>query len=121
MFYISLTNKTKFQFHMIRKFLFLFFVCSLILISDSSFASHGMGGEITYECQGNGMFIFRVKFYRDCNGINAPTAITISTTHVIGSIVANLTAQNDLSPKGFLSNGITSLSYLFCGKYWKSN
>jgi hypothetical protein len=108
MFYISLTNKTKFQFHMIRKFLFLFFVCSLILISDSSVASHGMGGEITYECQGNGMFIFRVKFYRDCNGINAPTAITISTTHVIGSIVANLTAQNDLSPKGFLSNGITS-------------
>lgn len=32
-----------------------------------------MGGEITWECQGNGAYVFQLRFYRDCNGGAGPT------------------------------------------------
>jgi gliding motility-associated-like protein len=43
-------------------------------------ASHGTGDEISWECQGNGQYIFRLNFYRDCNGIAAPNSINLTTT-----------------------------------------
>lgn len=44
-------------------------------------ASHVMGGEITWECQANGQYIFTLKVYRDCNGINLPTNNQIIEAH----------------------------------------
>lgn len=35
-------------------------------------AAHIIGGEITYECLGNGDYKFTMKIYRDCNGGGAP-------------------------------------------------
>jgi len=35
-------------------------------------ASHVLGGEIRWECLGNGRFIFFAKVFRDCTGINLP-------------------------------------------------
>ena len=46
--------------------LFFFF----IIYGNSIFATHIMGGEITWECQNNGQYIFTLKVYRDCNGIS---------------------------------------------------
>jgi hypothetical protein len=45
------------------------------------FADHMMGGEITWQCQPNGNFVFTLKLYRDCNGIPGIFgSITMQTT-----------------------------------------
>ena len=72
----------------------------LFLTPFNSFSSHLMGGEITWTCDGSGNFIFRVKLYRDCNGIPGPSGINLSTNAPIGSISCALIQQNDISPVG---------------------
>ena len=55
----------------------LFIKISIFLLAmffgTSSFATHIMGGEITWECLNNGQYVFTLKVYRDCNGINYNT------------------------------------------------
>jgi hypothetical protein len=63
-------------------------------------ASHIIGGEITWRCDGNGQFIFQLKLYRDCNGVSGPGSITLITNAPIGSINCPLISQNDISPQG---------------------
>ncbi len=93
---------------MIQKFLTLLIACGFLLASDVSFASHQMGGEITYECQGNGMYKFRLKFYRDCNGVTPNPTVDIQTTvPSMPVITAVLVTQTDISPQGLKSNGFT--------------
>jgi len=36
-------------------------------------ATHAMGGELTYQCLGNNRWEVTLNFYRDCNGVAAPT------------------------------------------------
>lgn len=36
-------------------------------------ATHAMGGELTYRCLGNNQWEVTLNFYRDCNGVAAPT------------------------------------------------
>ncbi len=50
----------------------LIFSC---LFFNKTHASHIMGGEITWECQSNGTFIFTMTIYRDCKGIALPTTL----------------------------------------------
>ncbi len=77
-----------------------------ILCSYSSFASHGMGGEITWACDGLGNYIFTVKFYRDCNGIPGPASITLSTNVPgVPTIDCPLLSQTDISPDGANGTG----------------
>ncbi len=45
--------------------LFLF----LFLIPNQSRSSHIIGGEVYWECLGNGRFVFKMNIYRDCSGI----------------------------------------------------
>ncbi|MDP4266187.1 MAG: gliding motility-associated C-terminal domain-containing protein [Bacteroidota bacterium] len=40
----------------------------LLFIASYSFASHIMGGEITWECLSNGYYKFHVNLYKDCSG-----------------------------------------------------
>ncbi len=90
-----------------RIFRNLTLVLSVFLAGTTTlFASHGMGGEITWRCLGNGQFIFQMKFYRDCNGIPGPNSTSLTTNHPIGTINMPLVAQNDISPVGFESDGI---------------
>ncbi len=72
-------------------------------------ASHYRGGEITWTCQGNGMYMFHLKFYRDCNGIPGPAAVILSTS-IPGtpSINMSLVQQFDISPGGLQANGTTA-------------
>jgi hypothetical protein len=44
----------------------LVFLLSLFLGSVESYATHILGGEITYQCDGTGQFVFRVRVYYDC-------------------------------------------------------
>ncbi len=89
------------RFTLIGLFVFVF-IC---IAPSTLLASHGMGGEITWQCQGNGDFIFQMKFYRDCNGVPGPASVTLNTNHPIGSITLAKIQQNDISPDGFLVSG----------------
>ena len=81
----------------------------LSLNADSCYASHGMGGEITWTCSGSGNFRFQMKFYRDCNGVQGPNSITLSTTVPgVPSIPLTLVTQMDISPNGLNSAGTTA-------------
>lgn len=46
---------------------------ALLLWQGEARATHAMGGELTYECIGTGQYRVRLNFYRDCNGVAAPT------------------------------------------------
>ena len=56
----------------------LFIILSLVGFSNI-FASHYMGGEITWQCLSNGRYRFIMKLYRECNGITYGTTETMST------------------------------------------
>ncbi|MDQ3051177.1 MAG: PKD domain-containing protein, partial [Bacteroidota bacterium] len=84
------------------------FIGSLIP-SSNLYASHGMGGEVTWTCLPSGQFRFELKFYRDCNGIPGPASISLTTTVPgVPNIPLPLFDQNDISPVGLASNGITA-------------
>ncbi|MEP7169316.1 MAG: T9SS type A sorting domain-containing protein [Bacteroidota bacterium] len=84
----------------------IFLLLSVIFCSYTSFASHGMGGEITWSCDGTGNYIFNVKFYRDCNGIPGPPNIDLSTNVPgVPTINCPLLAQTDISPDGGAGTG----------------
>lgn len=83
----------------LKRLLFL-----LILVSGISSrlsASHLMGGEITWTCQGSGQYVFQMKLYRDCNGVQGPPTTTLSVYNnpSLLSIPLNLVSQIDISPQ----------------------
>lgn len=84
------------------KGVFVLFACllSFLCLSPTAQASHLMGGEITWECQGNGQYIFKLQFYRDCNGINTPSTVTLTVINhpTVQSVLLNLVSQTDISP-----------------------
>lgn len=80
----------------------MFILLSFFLGYSSVYASHLEGGEITWTCNGSGEFIFKVKLYRDCNGVTAPGSVTL-TTDAPGwgsGIFCNQILTKDLSPTG---------------------
>ena len=81
----------------------------LLLLFTLSFtqtkASHLMGGEVTWECikpgvATSGMYIFTMKVYRDCNGVNlSANPINLTTNHpIISSIQLDWISNTDISP-----------------------
>lgn len=52
---------------------FLALAFSLVFSTKNVQATHIMGGEITWECMPNGQYVFTLKAYRDCNGVNFNT------------------------------------------------
>ena len=48
-----------------------------MLVGFTSLASHISGGDITYRCIGPNQYEFTVKLFRDCEGITAPTSLTV--------------------------------------------
>ncbi|MFN0187944.1 MAG: T9SS type A sorting domain-containing protein [Bacteroidia bacterium] len=71
----------------------------LILVSPL-YASHLMGGEITWRCNGNGTYTFKVKIYRDCNGVPAPATLKLISDGPVDTIPCIKISQIDLSPIG---------------------
>ncbi len=46
---------------------------ALLLTHGEARATHAMGGELSYVCLGNNQYKVTLSFYRDCNGVAAPT------------------------------------------------
>ncbi len=85
---------------MLRKVL-LTVALSFFLI-NIGYSSHLMGGEITWVCQANGLYVFKMKLYRDCNGIQGPGSVTLAVHNnpSLASIPLSLVSQTDISPNG---------------------
>lgn len=47
---------------------------AVLLWQQEARATHAMGGDITYECLGNNQYRVNMSFFRDCNGVSAPTS-----------------------------------------------
>ena len=45
---------------------FLLIFCGLLSINHESWSRHIIGGDLQYECAGNGVYIITMKIYRDC-------------------------------------------------------
>ena len=58
----------------LRNLKILILVLTLGGISNQVHATHAAGAEITYRCLGGDTFELTYKFYRDCGGVNPPTA-----------------------------------------------
>lgn len=41
--------------------------------AHQAYATHAMGGDITYQCVGTDLYEVTLNFYRDCNGVSAPS------------------------------------------------
>lgn len=70
-------------------------------MSEKVAASHIMGGEITWECQGGGAYQFSLIVYRDCNGfeINTVSEDLLVWGHpTISDIQVNFISRTDISP-----------------------
>lgn len=82
-------------------YFFRLFVIQLMLIwSFSSRASHALGGEITWTCQG-GQYVFELVFYRDCNGATfnpVSENIQVWGHPDINQIQVNYVSNTDISP-----------------------
>ncbi|MCB9197311.1 MAG: gliding motility-associated C-terminal domain-containing protein [Flavobacteriales bacterium] len=62
-----------------KSFLRIILVPLIILFSNIEiYATHAMGGDIWYECNGGNSYTIYFAFYRDCNGVAAPNTISIS-------------------------------------------
>jgi hypothetical protein len=77
----------------------------LILLSllkpNHASATHILGGELSWQCQGNGSYVFDLILYRDCNGFD----VTIGSENIavwnhpsVTQITANFISRVDISP-----------------------
>lgn len=85
-----------------------------IFCAVTSFATHYMGGEITWECQSNGQYVFRLVLYRDCQGVaitSTSETIDVYGNPSLSSIKALLVSKTDVSPDCAVNNGLV----LSCG------
>ncbi len=84
------------------KKIILLFVVLFSLFGGKICATHLMGGEITWICKSNGLYVFHMKIYRDCNTTTTlPPAPLILETDVPGlssGISLNLDSATDNSP-----------------------
>ena len=74
----------------------------VLLLSKTGFASHIMGGEITWSCLGGGVYQFNLVLYRDCNGleiVDPALNIDVWGHSSVTSITCNLVSTTDLSPE----------------------
>ncbi|MFB1021330.1 MAG: hypothetical protein QMC40_01040, partial [Vicingaceae bacterium] len=55
--------------------LYIGFVVSFLSLTNEANATHIMGGEVTWECNGSNQYVFSFTVYRDCSG----TAIVPNT------------------------------------------
>ena len=75
----------------------------LVALGFGASATHIMGGEITWECDPNGNYLFTLKVYRDCNGIPQDylfpkSWIYQNYTSSPNTITCSFVSQTDISP-----------------------
>lgn len=72
-----------------------------VLFSVKIYASHAMGGELTYTCVGGNSFVFQLVFYRDCNGAEVNIVsenLRVWNHPTVTSINLPFVSRQDVSP-----------------------
>lgn len=72
-------------------------VAAAVILSHRAEASHAMAMDIGYEWVSGQTYLITVKFYRDCDGIAAPSTATITLSSVSCGVNQSLTLQKDTS------------------------
>jgi hypothetical protein len=95
-------------------------ILGILFLSQYSYASHYVGGEITWKCKSNGKYVFYLRIYRECNGISFGTSQTIQSNSPAGSISLSLVTgyPKDLSP---ICNSDGSFTHLSCSSATTNN
>ncbi len=94
---------------------YFFVILSFILFLPVVRATHIMGGEITWKCQGN-QYVFELAVYRDCNQTNINSSqetIKIWNNPSLSSVQVFFIERIDISPKCTPVSG--SPSPILCG------
>ncbi|AEV34243.1 hypothetical protein Oweho_3292 [Owenweeksia hongkongensis DSM 17368] len=66
-----------------------------LFLSTVTFASHIVGGEMSYKCLGNDYYQITLRYYRDCGGVVMPPSTDIEIANPSGTII-----QTHNVPKG---------------------
>ncbi|MFN3530254.1 MAG: T9SS type A sorting domain-containing protein [Bacteroidia bacterium] len=85
----------------------LYFLCLIVLPLVPAKASHILGGDLTYECLGNGQFRFTMTLFRDCTGISW-SAQSVNLQGPVGGSLA-LVSSADVSPRCPTSTAISCI------------
>ncbi|MFC2100293.1 PKD domain-containing protein [Bacteroidota bacterium] len=81
------------------------------------FATHYMGGEITWECLSNGKFRFKLVYYRECYTSGGGSAANYATSYILnsnspaGNITLTRILTADISP---ICNSNTAYPHIIC-------
>ncbi len=89
------------------KYLFLI-ILTLFLKPDTAIASHGMGGEIVYECLSANNYKIKLTLYRDCSGINLSSVQTIRISNSCGFSILDTMNLNQVGNAQFYSSVCSS-------------
>lgn len=87
-----------------------------ISLGANSWASHILGGDITWTCDGSGDYVFQLVFYRDCNGADVNTVnvdLDVWNHPVITGIQVDFVSRTDVSP--FCNQVPSGPNPLLCG------
>jgi gliding motility-associated-like protein len=74
---------------------------TILLTNPQLHASHLVGAEITWDCLGNGDYVFELTIYRDCNGFDVSTntqTIEVWGHPTVSDIPVDFIERTDLSP-----------------------
>jgi hypothetical protein len=107
-------------------------ILGILFLSQYSYASPYMGGEISWKCKNNGKYVFYLRLYRECSAISFGSSMIINSNSPAGSISLSLVTgyPKDLSP---ICNSDPNYTHLNCGNaqisysgavsvyYYKSN
>jgi hypothetical protein len=80
-------NKKQNPSNMKKLFLLMIAIFSLAIIAipQQTEASHAVAGDITYSYVSPGVYLVTVRFYRDCDGISAPSQVNLNFSSSCGS------------------------------------
>lgn len=93
----------------------IFLTIFLLGMLPQAISAQILGGNISWECQGNGEYIFQLKITRDCNESDITATvqnIAVWNHTTITSIPLNFSYKVDISPACTAAGGITPL---LCG------
>ena len=100
------------------------FICFVLLICFLDIkATHIMGGEITWECIKDpndpdvGKYIFKMKVYRDCDGIGAPNSLSLNYSSSSCGVNSSMAMYYYSGYSGLESSNSYSDNSRFCFKY----
>jgi gliding motility-associated-like protein len=81
--------------------IFILFACALFYFPTKIFATHIIGGEITYKCLGNNKFIISLTVYRDCK--NGSPSAPFDDPAYLGFFLQNNQLDTTIASKGVLN------------------